>query len=149
MLNQAGVNYSVADKGERSNLNRSLKEMLDGSKCWDSCGGSRESRTHMVSSAALQEQPLPTTGTRCSRRTPPCKNSYKEFIQVKQSEAKLNFTGVIVFRLFSDLQLEARWVNNYSAQQKLLLSHASKPAGIKSPIPKHNCRQWLVSVQKN
>lgn len=38
MLNQAGVNYSVADKGKLSNLNRSLKEMLDGSKCSDSCG---------------------------------------------------------------------------------------------------------------
>lgn len=61
MLNQAGVNYSVADKGECSNLNRSLKEMLDGSKCSDSCGGSRESRSHVISSAALQEQPLPTT----------------------------------------------------------------------------------------
>lgn len=33
MLNQSGINYSVADKGKLPNLNRPLKEMLDGSKC--------------------------------------------------------------------------------------------------------------------
>lgn len=58
MLNQAGVNYSVADKGKLSNLNRSLKEMLDGSKCSDWCGGNRDSRSHTSSSAARKEQPL-------------------------------------------------------------------------------------------
>lgn len=57
MLNQAGVNYSAADKGKLSNLNRSLKEMLDGSKCSD-CGRNRDSRSHTSSSAARKEQPL-------------------------------------------------------------------------------------------
>lgn len=62
MLNQVGVNYSVADKGKLSNLNRSLKEMLDGSKCSDWCGtgttGNRGSGSHTSWSAAREEQPL-------------------------------------------------------------------------------------------
>lgn len=53
MLNQAGANYSVADKGKLSNLNRSLKEMLDGSKCSDSRGTGTTGTTE-VTRARLQ-----------------------------------------------------------------------------------------------